>query len=131
MPTFSEIKAVFAGTAWTLDHESKDDDGTVRSVYFSRTLQVFPKRIEERIRISDHHLGCTVYGEPQGQNLNADFVLTDFDENTPAEDFVKLAENEDMITMAARGYTPSMPEWSDAVAEYRDEMDEFGLQIKI
>lgn len=117
MTDFRKIKTAFADAGWTLVHTSKAN-GRVSSVYFerARSNRAFDT---DRIRVSDHHLGCTVHGEPQGGNLTADFVLSDFADDTPATDFPIMAEDDCTIEVAANGYTPSDPEWAAELAEER------------
>lgn len=122
MTDFTDIKAAFIEAGWTIDHVSADEDGTERSVYFTRfncagLRSAFDK--PDRVRVSDHHLGCTVWGEAQGQNLTADFVLSDYYDDTPASDFATMAEDDDTREVGARGITPSMDEWEDELADVR------------
>ena len=117
MTDFTAIKAAFAAAGWTLDHVSAKN-GEETSVYFTRFIGEFGvSRRQERVRVSDHALGVTVYGEEQGQNLDANFILSDYYDDTPASDFVVMAEDADTREVGARGVTPSMPEWADELAE--------------
>src|SRR5690606_11138267 len=111
MTDFTAIKQAFQAAGWTLDHVSKDEDGTERSVYFMRHKGGDVFAPVERVRISDHKLGVTIYGEEQGKNLDADFCLDDYYDDTPATDFVIMSEDDDTREVGARGLTPSMAEW--------------------
>lgn len=119
MTDFTAIKEAFTTSGWRLDHVSKDEDGTERSVYFERSKNGDVFGPKERVRISDHRLGVTVYGEDQGRNLDADFCLDDYYDDTPASDFVVMAEDADTREVGARGITPSMDEWTDELEEVR------------
>lgn len=119
MTDFTAIKEAFIKAGWALDHVSKDEDGSERSVYFIRHKGGDVFAPVERIRISDHHLGTTIYGQEQGQNLDANFVLDDYYDDTPAEDFVAMAADEDTREVGARGITPSMDEWESELDEVR------------
>lgn len=119
MADFTEIKKAFTEAGWRLDHVSRDDDGTERSIYFERVKQMAPRYVTERVRVSDHRLGVTVYGEEQGKNLDADFCLEDYYDDTPASDFVVMAEDDDTREVGTRGITPSMEEWADELEEVR------------
>lgn len=116
MTNFNDIKTAFIEAGWTLDHVSKKD-GIETSLYFTRWDRSGSRWKEERVRISDHRLGVTIYGEEQGQNLDADFCLGDYFDDTPAQDFVIMAENEDHREVGARGITPSMDGWGEELAE--------------
>lgn len=119
---FADIRAAFVDAGWTFDHVSADNDGTIRSVYFTRFNKPVRSAFDkpDRIRVSDHHLGCNAWGEAQGQNLTADFVLSDYDGDTPASDFAVMAEDDYTRAVAANGYTPSNDEWADELAAAKE-----------
>lgn len=118
MTAIIEIAEAFVATGdWHIRHRSADADGTTRSIYVMWQAIVDGRLKEREVRVSDHHLGITVYGEEQGQWLDADFVVTDFPEDTPATDFVVMARDMYTIEIAAQGYTPSMKEWDQMVAD--------------
>lgn len=102
----TETKSAFIKAGYKLDHTSKSD-GKVSSYYFERS--------GKKIRVSNHELGHTVYGERQGLWLDMDFNITDFDASlTPAElvDVVESGDDE-KADLIMKGYSPRDAEWSE------------------
>lgn len=112
MPTFAQIKSAFYNDGWALRREANG------SLYFHRFEGNTLPRKEVHVRISDHALGSTVYGEDQGLWLALDIILSDFDDNVTAQDFIEIANNRDVYhEFGVLGIAPSTdPEdWSEAL----------------
>lgn len=117
MVSLSQAKTAFVQVGWRLDHTSKSE-GRITSHYFARFETVSGTRKQVRVRVSDHHLGETVYGQPQGQNLDLDLVVSDFDAAATGADFVEIASNRDAYAdYGVTGIAPSTDpdEWAEAL----------------
>lgn len=113
MKPLVHYKSAFLKDGWRLSHTSRNK-GKITSYYFEKQ--------RKRVRVSDHDLGVTVYGEPQGQNLTFNFVLGDegpFDDNITGDHLI-MAVNDDSGVIhecLARGYLPEDPEWDEIFDE--------------
>ena len=91
--TPAKIKNKLVNQGWKVTHESKDK-GKIKSVYLTppraRGKQV--PSFAKQIRVSDHELGTTVYGEPQGKNFYNNIVI---DPDLSLEDHIQAVINDD------------------------------------
>lgn len=122
MTTFNEAKEAFLADGWTLRHTSMRD-GKVSSLYFEKSktgaLTADPRKMIQ-VRISDHFLGTTVYGEVQGAHLDFDFNLGDtIADDVPAKMLIEATKDDDIYEILNRGYSPSDLEWEDELAEIK------------
>lgn len=96
----SSLQRYLLDDGWKETHRSKHA-GKISSIYFAKRIS----GKERTIRISDHELGYTVYGEQQGGHWDADIVIQP---DLSLDDHIAAINNDDYgssLSGFSGGYT--------------------------
>lgn len=111
MTTLIKLRNRLINDGWTVRHTSKRD-GRITSIYLFPAGDPHGK---DEIRVSDHELGTTVYGEAQGGRWAVDLVV---DPDLSLDDHLRAIADEDYANDAlgfCAGYSH---------AEYLEQQEE-------